>query len=165
MILLNVGSGQRPFPKPWINVEIQEKWKPDVVADMTRLPHEDGAVDIVCLHQVYEHISCHENINVLRETHRVLKLGGSLLIFVPNMRALCQRWLTRQLDTETFMISVYGAFMGDLHDLHRWSYDRESLIKNLNRVKWSAVKDFDWRDVHGALISRDFWVLGMEAVK
>ena len=33
MLKLCVGSGQRPFSKPFINIDINPRWMPDVVAD------------------------------------------------------------------------------------------------------------------------------------
>jgi len=163
---LNLGSGQRPFAKPWINLDAEERWNPDVVCDASKLPYDDGAAELIVLHQVLEHFGCGEGRNLLSECHRVLQPGGSLLVFVPDMKALAQRWLMGKLDTETYMISVYGAYMGDEHDRHKWGFIHETLVGELAAaVSWRVVTDFNWRVIPGADLARDWWILAAEAVK
>jgi len=162
---LNLGSGQRPFAKPWVNVDAQERWKPDLVADCTHLPYADGSCDMIVLHHVLEHFGCGESLRLQWEAFRLLEPGGSLLVFVPDMRALAQNWLLGKLDDETYMINVYGAFMGDEHDRHRFGFTAATLGKELSKHGWSEIKRFDWREVPGADIAQAWWVLAMEAVK
>jgi SAM-dependent methyltransferase len=172
MIGVNLGSGQRPFSScprcAWINVDSQPKWNPDITANGAHLPMiQNDSVDVVVAHHVLEHFGCGEASAMLRECWRILKVGGSLLVFVPDMRALAQRWLTRQLDTQVYMTNVYGAYMGDEADRHKWGFDRESLCRYLNDVQvWDVVKPFDWRTIPGADIAGpDFWIQGLECVK
>lgn len=167
MLLLNVGSGQRPFKKPWINVDVQDRWIPDVVADGSSMPmFEDNSADMVVLHHVLEHSGCGESDSMLKECHRVLKPKGSLLIFVPDLRALAQRWITHQMSDQVYFTNLYGAYMGDEADRHRWGFSRDSLRSTLWAMeRWSEVLDFNWRKIEGADIARDFWILGVEAIK
>lgn len=162
---LNLGSGQRPFKPPFVNIDAQARWNPDVVADCSSLPYPDGSCEMIVLHHVLEHFGCGEGSGLIREAWRLLRPGGSLLVFVPDMRALAQRWLLGQLDTETYMINLYGAFMGDDHDRHRWGFTETTLELELHGCEWSQVKRFDWRRVAGADIAKDWWVLGLEAVR
>lgn len=165
-LLLNCGSGQRPFAKPWINIDAQERWNPDLVADCASLPYADGSCEMIVLHHVLEHFGCGEGQGLIREAWRLLEPGGSLLVFVPDMRALAQRWLMGLLDTQVYMTNVYGAFMGDIHDRHRWGNDFMSLFEELNTTcKWRGVRGFDWRPITGASLAKDWWVLAMEAVR
>ena len=64
----------------------------DVVADLRyRWPWEDGAVDEIFAHDVFEHIDNAEFpgqkgiIWCLNEVHRVLKPGGKLDLWVPSL--------------------------------------------------------------------------------
>ena len=163
---VNAGSGQRPFDHTlgWVNVDVQPQFSPDILGDMATLPFPDDSVDIVVSHHTIEHMGCGEADAFLTEAHRVLRRYGSLIVCVPNMRALAQRWLTNQLDTQIYLTNIYGAYMGDEHDRHRWGYDTEYLTNYLKKWKWT-VKLFDWRPIEGADISRDWWILGMECVK
>lgn len=166
-MMLNIGSGQLPFPKPWINIDTQARWNPDIVADGASLPMiQDGEASIIVLHHVLEHFGCGEAAGLIRECHRLLESGGNLLVFVPNMAALVDKWRTGELSTQVFLTNVYGAYMGDEADRHKWGYDRDSLMTHLGAcAKWSKVRLFDWREIEGASIARDNWILGVQCVK
>lgn len=170
---LNVGSGQRPFRKTpevsWWNIDKVHHDgmpEPDFLLDGSNLPYEDSAVDYFVLHHVMEHFGCGEAEHLVREAYRVLRPGGSLLVFVPDMNSLAVRWTHGSIDTQIFMTCVYGAYMGHDEDRHKWGYDFPSLHRSLRAyADWTEVKAFDWREIPGADCARDWWILGMEAIK
>lgn len=172
MIGLNVGSGQRPFESVfpeirWVNIDkvSRQGCVPDLRCDGTHLPHGDGIADYFVAHHILEHLWQMDAKTMITEAYRVLKPGGSLLVFVPNMRALAIRWLEGNMDTQLYMTNVYGAYMGDQEDWHRFGHDEQSLTTLLMETPWSKVKPFDWREITGASICKDWWIIGMEAVK
>lgn len=164
----NLGSGQRPFSEPWINVDTQAKWNPDIVADAAHLDMvPDNSASIVVLHHVLEHYGCGESVGLIRECHRILIPGQPLLVFVPDMRALAQAYVRREMTTQVYLTNMYGAYMGDEADRHKWGFDAESLLTFLNgAAEWSQIKRFNWRPIEGADIAGpDWWILAMEVVK
>lgn len=169
MIGLNVGSGQRPFTHTpevkWYNIDSQEKWHPDMCCTGTEINLPPESADYVVLHHVLEHFGCGEGFAMLLEAHRLLKPGGSLLVFVPDLRALAQRWLVGGLTTQIYVTNLYGAYMGDEADRHKWGFDWKSLEEFVSQMAWSQVKGFNWRHIPGADLAKDFWILGVEAVK
>ena len=166
---LNVGSGQRPFLSTpevqWVNVDCQERWNPDMVASGDNLPCMNESADYVVLHHVLEHFGCGDGWGLINEACRVLKPGGSLLVFVPDLRALAQRWLAGGLTTQIYVTNLYGAYMGDEADRHKWGFDRDSLQLFLGSIQWSWMGGFDWRHIPGADLAKDFWIIGMECEK
>lgn len=169
---LNIGSGQRRFDtgQGWVNVDrvSREGQVPDLIVDVgiDPLPYGDGTMDVCVLHQVYEHFGLGEGHGLLHECHRVLKEGGSLIITVPDMRALAQRWLTHEIEDYIYFVNLYGAFQGDEQDRHRWGYTWNSLrMDAYNAVEWGGILRFNWRQIPGADIALDWWILGMECVK
>ena len=168
---LNVGSGQRRFTSTpevaWTNVDCVSRpgHEPDLVCDGAHLPHCDGTVDYFVLHHVLEHFGCGEAEGLIKEAYRVLKPGGSLIVCVPNLFTLCYRWLHAQIDTQIFVTNLYGAYMGNEEDRHKWGYDIRSLEKFLADCEWDAIDVFDFRPIPGASICQDWWILGMEARK
>jgi len=170
---INAGSGQRPFAN-FINLDIQEKWRQPaldkggefLLGDMNSLPFPDGSASLIVSHHCLEHAHCGEGARFVKEAHRVLRPGGSLLVFVPDMLALAKRYVEGGLTTQVYMTNVYGAYLGDPHDCHMWGYDRGSLYDFLRScAPWQRVKRFDWRAILGMDAARDFWILDAEAVK
>jgi SAM-dependent methyltransferase len=53
-----------------------------LVAPGERLPYEDGRFDVVFLHEVIEHVD--DDRATIRESLRVLRPGGRVVIFAPN---------------------------------------------------------------------------------
>lgn len=174
--MLNIGSGQRRFDTEcgWVNIDMASRPPdqiPDLICDVGRetLPYADGSMDICVLHHVLEHFGCGEGVGVLQECYRVLKPGGSLIVFVPNAWALAQRYVLRQIDNYIYNANTFGAYQGKEQDRHRWSYDYASLQKLLKETLGGdgtgVVKFFNWRGIPGANFAKDWWILGMEVVK
>jgi|SRR6185369_1918754 len=164
---LNIGSGQRPFGEGWTNVDCNPRWSPEVVADGAHMPmFADGSAEMIVLHHVLEHFGCGESAVMLQECHRILAPGGSLIVCVPEMRELAKMWLRGQIDTQVYMTNVYGAYMNDEADRHRWGFDSLSLATYLmETAQWSRVTSFDWREIPGASIAKDSWICGIECLK
>lgn len=170
-LALNVGSGQRKFLSTeeveWVNLDkvSREGLEPDVTCDGASLPYKSSSVDYVVLHHVLEHFGCGEADKMVDEAYRVLRPGGSFLVFVPNLRAMCERWLMGQFDTQLFLTSLYGAYMGDEEDRHKWGYDSATLTESMKRLPWDKVAFFNGREIPGADIAQDWWILGTECVR
>lgn len=164
---LNLGSGQRRFGDGWINIDSQAKWLPDVVSDgiVYLRSYAEGTVDMIVLHHVLEHYGCGEADELLGECARVLRPGGSLLVFVPDIWELASGWMEGKISTQIYLTNVYGAFMGDEADRHRWAFTQRSLNELLMSKGFPVPYRFDWREIPGADIARDWWILGVEAVK
>src|SRR6267142_2149275 len=158
VIALNCGSGQRPFDRTqgWVNIDINLRWEPDLIADCNHLTmYEDAHVDMVVSHHCLEHVGCGEADGFIREAWRVLKPEGSLIVAVPNMRKLATLWLSGELTTQIYMTNVYGAYMGHEEDRHKWGFDPLSLEGQLKVAPWRMVAPFDWRHIPGADIAND----------
>jgi ubiquinone/menaquinone biosynthesis C-methylase UbiE len=172
-IALNVGSGQRRFDSTsdveWINIDAQSAPDrvPDIQCDGAHLTmFEDASVDYFVLSQVYEHFGLGEADGLIKEAYRVLKPWGSLIISVPNMRALAERWLAGQISEYIFMVNTYGAYMGNEADRHKWGTTPESLRDALLKAApWRIVKQFSNYPIPGLAVPQDWWITRLEAIR
>jgi hypothetical protein len=103
---LELGPGHEPFPlPPGVTVRYVDRWsptenwtlfpeldrptfpQPDLQADLDidrLLEVEDGSVDFVIASHVLEHLA--DPIGMVAEIHRVLRVGGTALIVLPDRR-------------------------------------------------------------------------------
>jgi predicted SAM-dependent methyltransferase len=164
---INLGSGQRKFGNGFINVDSQPKWEPDVLADANSMPmFENGSAELIVLHQVYEHFGLGELNGCIGECYRILQSGGSLIVTTPDLNELTRAWIKGSITDYIFCVNLYGAYMSDEADRHKWLYTGKTLAESLTgAAAWRTVKSFDWREILGASICKDWWILGVEAVK
>lgn len=172
-ILLNLGSGQRPFPHPWINIDAQEQYNPDVIADLSESETWEqmreaypAGVDVICLHHTLEHFGLMEGKELVERCYSVLKPRGRLWVFVPDMKALAQEYTQGKLYHYQFAVNMYGAYMGKEWDRHKWGYDAMQLARLLMAAGFRHVGMWDGAQTKwGADIAQDWWILGMEGMK
>ncbi len=172
MIGLNVGSGQRRFKSDgdikWVNVDSVSRpgHEPDMVCDGAHLPYHPDSVDFFVLHHVIEHFGCGQAHELIQEAYRVLAPGGSLMIFLPDLKALATRWLLGGIEDYIYIVNLMGAYMDNEADRHKWHYTPEMLIVALREAApWTYILPFDWREVKGMDAAKDWWILAYEARK
>jgi SAM-dependent methyltransferase len=83
-MIANVGAGARRYGPNVLNIDVNPFPGVDLVGDAERLPLVDVSCDGAVLQAVLEHVR--DADLTLRELHRVLKPGGSLLVEVPFMQ-------------------------------------------------------------------------------
>lgn len=128
--ILDLGGGE-PFMKhmskykslfdglEYLVVDNVAKYNPDIVADITNLPMEDGYADAVVCKAVLEHVP--EPHKAASEMYRVLKPGGKVLVYVP------------------FLYSYHGN--NDYKDYYRYTRDGLNyLFKDFSTVEIVSVR-------------------------
>lgn len=87
--VLHVGCGGNSLPT-WlgsvkeIRLDIDDTYKPDIVADMRGLG-DIGKYDVVYCSHAIEHLYPHEVMPVLNNFRSVLNSGGMAIVIVPNL--------------------------------------------------------------------------------
>jgi predicted SAM-dependent methyltransferase len=84
-VRLNLGSGSCPLQGA-VNVDLVALPEVDVVHDLDVLPWpwDDASVEEIVAQDVFEHVN--DPIGFMTESHRVLEVGGRLMIKAPHWR-------------------------------------------------------------------------------
>jgi ubiquinone/menaquinone biosynthesis C-methylase UbiE len=116
-LVLDVGGGRkrgffkRPKESEWLILDINKKFSPNIVADAQDLPIKSSEIDVLKCTELLEHVENPER--VLKESHRVLKTNGILILSVP------------------FNFGIHG----DPHDFQRFTdYKLKKLLENNFRI-------------------------------
>lgn len=78
---INVGSGPRKLAKDVVNVDVFPYEGVDIMANIERLPFQDGSVERIVCDNVLEHIK--QPVQAVNEIKRILSPGGMAYISTP----------------------------------------------------------------------------------
>lgn len=90
---LHIGCGKRIIDG-WVNCDIvanpEGPRAPDILCDGKDIPLDDGVADVVMAIHNFEHYYRWECDEVIREWRRILKVGGRLILELPDLIKCCQ---------------------------------------------------------------------------
>jgi hypothetical protein len=115
---LNLGSGW-DNREGYVNVDFAPHHKPDIVADVLKLPVADGSVEEILAQDILEHLPRTSTTEALSEWRRVTKTDGVVRVRVPSLFDAVS--LMQSADTlsmhQILMQNLYGtqAYTGDVH--------------------------------------------------
>ena len=160
--LLHIGCGSDPLPA-WLSdfketrLDINEAVNPDIVASMLDLG-DIGTFDAVLCRHALEHLYPHEVEIALAEFHRVLKQGGHLMVFVPDLQDV-QATDEVLFESPSGPISgldlIYGfrpATKANIYMQHKTGFVQETLEKALQGFSKVVVNRLSNFDMMGAAI-------------
>jgi predicted SAM-dependent methyltransferase len=143
---LHLGCGDKILPD-FINIDIQDYPGVDKVTSVSRLDdYADKSVDLIYACHILEHFKKNETLAVVKEWHRVLKIGGILRVCVPDFRAITEVYLKHK----KIMGAVNGGQRDDF-DIHYNTFDYASLEDLLLQAKFNSVRRYDWRNTSHAV--------------
>ncbi|MDH5533116.1 MAG: glycosyltransferase [Candidatus Pacebacteria bacterium] len=125
-IKINLGCG-KDIRKDWINLDAIAKFKPDVVHDLHKpLPFKDNYADYILAQDILEHFTREDLDAVLSDIARVLKIGGTLEVRVPNLEDIFERF---EEDKETRNEFLYGTtFETGIFGAHKVGFTDQMLV-------------------------------------
>jgi len=148
-IKLNLGCGHRKM-HGFINVDVREDLKPDVVANVTKIHEVYNNVDLIYACHVLEHFPLRPSTfqpvtwkEALTSWYKSLKPGGVLRIAVPDIKRVCEYYLSTD-DLDILYAYFYGGqkYDFDFH-YHCWSFD--TLKRDLLAIGFKEVRRYDWK--------------------
>lgn len=122
---LNLGCGP-DIKEGYINVDIRPLPGVDLVADICSLSLEPESVDKIVAYDVLEHISFLLTSMVLHSWIELLKPGGTIVVRVPDLAKILDRFVNSKLPTFEAQRLVYGGQDYE-HNVHRAGFTQGML--------------------------------------
>ena len=167
---LHLGCGRRLL-HGYINVDkaIRDGVKPDVDADIRKLPFDNNVADEVLSVHVIEHFYKWEVQDVLKEWRRVLKPDGVIVIECPDVVKAAWHMINavisrRKIPDNMAMWPLYGD-PGHRDELmcHRWGWTAETLSLELESAGFADCKEEDAQFHQGVL--RDMRIIAKKVTR
>jgi len=109
-IRLNLGSGGINYPG-YLSVDLYDQ-RADIIMDITNLDFEPNTVSEILASHVFEHLNPYHTLDILKKWLLVLKPGGRLIMEMPDIEALCKKFVTA---TKAERCGVLNAIYGSVN--------------------------------------------------
>jgi GT2 family glycosyltransferase len=136
-IKLNLGAGGIEHPG-YLSVDLYDK-RAVIKADITTLDLDDNSVDELLAIHVFEHLNVYHSIAILKNWCRILKPDGKLIMEMPDINRLCERFVSANTKERYGILNaIYGSVNttneGDPSNItapHLWGWYDEILRDHL----------------------------------
>lgn len=145
---LDIGAGHNPR-EGYVSVDWYET--ATIKAPMWELPVEEERVEAIYSSHSLEHICAAQVLPTLREWHRVLVLGGTLELRVPDLEWCVKHWLDYQDDVWA-LAKIFGSQEHE-GNVHRTGFTREGLRRLLGDAGFHITSEAnDWTHAQPTLV-------------
>jgi len=146
MIKLHVGCGWRNFGSDWIHIDGGDYDHLDH-HDALNLSYENESVDLLYSSHMLEYFDRDEVLKILNEWYRVLKIGGTLRVAVPDFSKMSELYSNGDINLSQILGPLYGKMlMKDQTIYHKTVYDFNALTEVLNLCGFNDIRKYDWRE-------------------
>lgn len=106
-----------------------------------QLPLADGCADELHAMHIVEHFYRYDVDAVVEEWKRLLRVGGLLVLELPNLEAACQNLIKRGMSDRDVMFPLYGdASWKSPYMIHRYGYTPTTISQLLMDHGFTKVK-------------------------
>lgn len=169
VVKINCGCGRQVLDG-WINVDAVAsplaKRPPDILCDVRSIPLEDAVADQLMAIHVWEHFYRWDCDTVIAEWRRLLKVGGLLILEMPDLFKYCANILEGRSGKHVDQLGMWGMF-GDPRDedvymAHHWGWTFATIEPFLRENGFENVLELPTQWHPCGRTNRDFRV---EAIK
>jgi predicted SAM-dependent methyltransferase len=144
--------GARVRIEGWKTLDIAPGPDVDFVGDCKNLAQfADASVEAIYASHVLEHVPYRLAEATLKEWHRVLAPGGTIMISVPDLETLANLYVNARTNAQArrFVMQMMFGGQADDHDFHYAGYDAAllaHLMKQAGFVEIARVSEFGVAD-------------------
>lgn len=151
---LNLGCQVHYFDG-WTNIDIigdDPNIKVDLSCDVIKLPYADNSIDFIYAGHLVEHFYPDTLPAAIKEWHRVLREGGTIVIVTPDCGAVFRDYASKQFDSiESVWQQVYGRIYSTdtPSERHHIAFDEWKLFQMVHNAvggKWSNWHNLDFHN-------------------
>lgn len=155
---LHLGCGKRYIPG-FIHIDIGNYEHLDFKHSIDKLIFiENDSVDYIYASHVLDYFNKEKVYYVLKEWHRVLKVGGMLRFAVPDFKALCELYSSDESHMSFISGVLAGKMISDSEFIyHKSFYDFKLLSSTLSLCCFKDIKLWDWRKIPKDEMPTDDW--------
>jgi predicted SAM-dependent methyltransferase len=135
LVCLDIGCGANPIAG-YTGVDLYVK--ADIQAPMWQLPFGDNSVDKIYSSHALEHVTKAAVVPTLKEWYRVLKVGGTLMLGVPDLEYCCRLWLAHKTN-DWYMDIIFGN-QDHVGEIHMTGFTKEIMLGYLEAAGFSTSK-------------------------
>ena len=142
-VLVHIGCGKRNSPE-FINIDAVPLAHVHIVTDNIASLDDfsDGTVDLVYMCHILEHITPSQLKNVLLEMKRILKIGGTLRLSVPDFDNLIEVYNVSGKNVTAISRQLMGGHE-DKYNTHYSIFNRSCLSNLLTELGFTQVIPWD----------------------
>ncbi len=147
---LNLGCWHRYIPG-FIHVDLCDMDHIDYKTSIDDLSmFDDSSASLIYSSHSFEYFNRSEAVDVLKEWHRVLEIGGILRLAVPDFDSLVEVY-NKTNEIEKILGPLFGQMNIDNGEeeqtlYHRTSYNFKSLSKLLSENGFKDIRRYRWQD-------------------
>lgn len=105
---LHLGAGNE-IREGFVNQDIRPLPGIDLVCDAREIPYIDNYFDEILANDLLEHMPRLETEKTLREWNRILKIGGFLILKVPNLDVIFAWYYMKIISPEEAVRRIFGT--------------------------------------------------------
>lgn len=143
---LNIGCGGRRVPG-YTGVDAVQRPAADIIARADKIPLPSDSVDEIMAIHLWEHFYRWECETVIAEWKRLLKVGGTLVLELPNLKKCCENILSGHFDggKHPDQLSYWGLYgdprQEDQFMAHRWGWTPDTLCTFLTQHGFKDISE------------------------
>lgn len=143
---VNLACGD-DYQEGYVNLDLREDCRVELVADVRHLPFADGSVDELLANDCLEHFPADQTGPLLAEWRRVLVAGGTLTLKLPNLYALARALIAyddvgNRTVVKALVRNIYGGHRfgpEGAWDTHHHGFTIGTLIDTLDAAGFDVV--------------------------
>jgi len=139
MIKLNLGC-REVLLKDYINIDIKPINDTVIKMDVRKLDYPEGYADEILASHIIEHFHEREVLSIIKDWHKVLRPGGTLIIETPELLGLCKEFIYADSDMRK---ELYHDFFScpwiDISEAHLFLHTEDGLRSILRDARFISI--------------------------